>query len=332
MEECSAQDVYYCKKLTNNAILDVIAVVSNPVQYSIRYKLFGEFCERMRKNPLVRLKTIELQQRARPFATDSDIKLRTKDEIWYKENLINIAIGKLPKDWEYVAWIDTDLLFLNENWARDTIEQLQIYSVVQLWTHAIDLGPNGEILQVHTGFMYQYINKQKFDQRYGNYWHPGYAWACRRSAYNYMGGLIEFSILGAGDHHMALCLIGEGQKGIPKGIHPNYLKMIEIFQNRCEKNIKRNVGFVRGAIAHFFHGDKKNRKYYERWQILIRNQYDPVQDISRDDQGLLQLSPDKIELRDDIRTYFRERNEDSLDLLQDYMFTKSRFCLDDKKK
>ncbi len=325
------QEMYYCKKVTKHAVLDVIAVVSNPVQYYSRYRLFEEFCERMRAEPLVRLTTVELQQRARPFITSAQIKLRSKDEIWYKENMINIAVKHLPPDWEYVAWIDADILFLNKNWARDTIEQLQIYSVVQLWTHAIDLGPNGEILQVHTGFMYQYVNKQPFSSKYGNYWHPGYAWACRRSAYNYMGGLMEFPILGAADHHMALAFIGAGPRGIPKGIHQNYLTKISTFEKRCEKDIKRNVGYVRGSIAHYFHGDKKNRKYYARWSILIRNNYDPITDVHYDEQGLMQLNPEKTQLRDEIREYFRGRNEDSIDILQDYRYTKCQVEPEEKK-
>lgn len=316
-------ETYQHKKLTTASVLDVVAVVSNPARFSKRYSLFEEFCERMRANPRIRLTTIELQQRARPFATSAKLKLRSKEEVWFKENLINIAIKSLPSDWEYVAWIDADINFFNTSWAEETIDQLQTYSVVQMWTHAVDLGPYGEILQVNTGFMYQYVHKQTFDPKYGNYWHPGYAWACRRSAYAAMGGLMEFPILGSGDHHMALCLIGEHSKGIPKGIHPNYIKLVEIYHERCEKGIKRNVGYVRGSIAHFFHGDKKNRKYWDRWTILSKNNYDPLEDISYDEHGLIKLNPDKIGLRDDIRKYFRERNEDSSDIMQDYKYTKS---------
>ena len=318
------EEVYMRKKITNDAVLDVIAVVSNPAQFSKRYFLFEEFCKRMADNPRIRLTTIELQQRARPFATSAKIQIRTKEEVWYKENLINVAVKHLSKDWEYVAWIDADILFMNASWAEDTIDQLQTYSVVQMWTHAIDLGPCGEILQVNTGFMYQYVCKQPFDHKYGNYWHPGYAWACRRSAYNVMGGLIDFAILGSGDHHMALCLIGEPCKGIKEGVHPNYIKRVEVFRERCERDIKRNVGYVRGSIAHFFHGDKKNRKYWDRWDILIENNFDPMSDISFDEQGLLRLNPEKIGLRDAIRAYFRSRNEDSCDLRQDYRYTKSK--------
>lgn len=88
LKEAINHDLEICshKKHTHQVKLDVIAVISNPVQFNRRYELFEEFCERMEAEPQVRLMTVELQQGTRPFATDSKLKFRTKDEIWYKEN------------------------------------------------------------------------------------------------------------------------------------------------------------------------------------------------------------------------------------------------------
>ena len=115
------------KHLTSQEHLYVIAVVSNPARFQKRYKLFEEFCERMLLEPKVKLMTIELQNGDRPFETKSLVQLRTKDELWYKENLINIAVTHLPSDWKYMAWIDTDIEFTNKNWVDETIQQLQTY-------------------------------------------------------------------------------------------------------------------------------------------------------------------------------------------------------------
>ena len=110
-------------KTTKDDVLYVIAIISNPARFEKRYKLFKEFCKRMKTEKYVKLVTVELQQGCRPFATKSMIKLRTDHEIWYKENLINIAVKHLPHDWKYMAWIDTDLEFQNKDWARETIER-----------------------------------------------------------------------------------------------------------------------------------------------------------------------------------------------------------------
>ncbi len=322
----SKNELYTHKKETKCAVLDVVVVVSNPARYERRYELFNQFIARMNNTPNVRVMTIELQQRARPFVTESTLKFRTKHELWHKENMINNAIQRLPDDWEYVAWIDADIEFQNKNWARDTIEQLQTYDVVQMFSHAIDLGPNFETLQVHTGFMYLYTNGIKMNNyRHGTPYkngHSGYAWACRKSAYNAIGGLMEFPILGSADAHMAMALIGEVSRTIDKRLHKNYKEMLLIFQDRCELHIKRNVGFVCGTIHHFYHGDKKNRKYKERYGILTENQFDPLRDIKKDNNNLWQLEDTKPKLRDDIRKYFRQRNEDSRDINQDYTYVK----------
>ena len=150
----------------NKAKLYVIAVVSNPARFERRYKLFNEFCERMKHEKQVELVTIELQQNSRPFVTNSKIKLRTDHELWFKENLINIAVRHLPKNWEYMAWVDSDLEFQNKDWVRETLEQLQTYKVVQLFSHCLDLGIKHEALQVHTGIFYAYCNGEIYNPPY----------------------------------------------------------------------------------------------------------------------------------------------------------------------
>ena len=320
-------DFHSVKCLTNTAILYVIAVVSNPARFDKRYQLFNEFCERMRNEKRVELVTIELQQSARPFVTDSKIKLRTDHELWYKENLINVAVQRLPRDWEYMAWIDSDLEFQNKNWARETLEQLQTYKVVQLFSHCLDLGTKQEALQVHTGIFYAYCNGEIYTTptKYGNYFHVGYAYAIRRDAYDSIGGLLDFAILGSADTHMALALIGNVDVSLNKNLHPNYKKLCKIFQERCEKNIKRNVGYVHGVLLHHFHGNKVDRKYQSRWDILVKNQFDPLVDIYKDSTGLWVLNDSKIKLRDDIIRYFRERNEDCNVMPVDYKYVKAKW-------
>lgn len=313
-------------KITSKAILYVISVVSNPARFNTRYKLFNEFCQRMKSEKNVVLITIELQQNSRPFVTDATIKLITEHELWYKENLINIAATHLPWDWEYMAWIDADIEFNNKNWVRETIEQLQTYKIVQLFSHAIDMGIKKETLHVHLGFAYQYVNGEVWKEaKYGNFWHPGYAWAITRKAFNDIGGLMEFPILGSADNHMSLSFIGMVDKSLNSKLHENYKLLANIFQERCERHIKKNIGFVHGTILHYFHGNKVDRKYQDRWKILINNKYDPLRDIKKDSDGLIILEDNKIQFRDDIIMYFRQRNEDSVDMPCDYKYVKGKW-------
>jgi len=317
------------RKETHCAKLDVIAVVSNPARFNTRYRLFQEFCARMELEPAVRLHKIELQQRSRPFITDAQIQLRTDHELWYKENLINIAAQHLPQDAEYVAWIDADIEFQNKDWVRETLEQLQTYDIVQLFSHAIDLGPRGETMVVHTGFCYLYVNGEPMSNytpgstyKFG---HTGYGFAMRRSAYNAMGGLIEFAVLGSADAHMCMAWIGKVGKTLNPGLHKNYRGLCNIYQDRCERHIKRNIGYVPGTILHSWHADKSMRQYKTRWNILLEHEFDPLRDIKKDINNLWILEDSKPAFRDDLRRYFRQRNEDSVDLKQDYQLVKTHW-------
>ena len=300
----------------------VITVISNPVRYHSRYKLFKKFEKHMRDSGVVHLHVVEIQQGNREFQiTDKNnpyhIQLRTDDEIWIKECALNLAINRLTpmwKDWKYVAWIDADIEFTRKDWLEETLEELQVSSWVQMFQTAIDLGPDEQALDTHKGFMYSYLNSLPEKNNYSS-WHPGYAWAATREALNGVGLLIDGAILGAGDRHMAMSLIGKGAASVHGKLHPDYKDMVMAWQDRADMHVRRRVGYVKGNIIHYWHGRKRDRGYHDRWQILIKNQYSPYRHVYRDWQGLWQFDLDAIELRNDIKRYFRSRNEDSIDLI-----------------
>ena len=309
----------------------VIAVITNPERFKVRPKLFKDFMERMNKYG-ANLYIVEGAFGDRDFeVTDPNnprhIRVKTDTELWYKENLINIGISRLPHTWQYVAWIDGDIDFVRPDWMIETVHELQHHPVVQMFEDAVDLGPNHEIMTTYKSFAYCYKNKvpqrkaKKGDNlnyyygtnNNGSYWHPGYAWAATRDAINTFGGLFDVAIMGAGDHHMACSLIGEGKNSIPRGVQPEYRKAVLAWEERALR-LHKNIGYIKGTIYHFWHGKKRDRKYKDRWAILIDNKFNPSKDIHRDWQGLWALYPGHEKLRDEMRQYFQARNEDSIDL------------------
>lgn len=79
------------------------------------------------------------------------IGLHTKDELWLKENAINVGVQHLPYDWQQVAWIDADVHFVRPNWVGEAIHKLQHggetgRAFLQMFSHARDVGPNYELL------------------------------------------------------------------------------------------------------------------------------------------------------------------------------------------
>jgi hypothetical protein len=296
--------------------LHVISVISNPIRFQNRTKLFKEYVERT-LDAGVTLWVVEASFGERAYETTVEnhvhhVRLRCDHELWIKEAMINAAVRFLPQDAKYLMWQDADVAHVRDDWAVETLHALQHYPVVQPFSHALDLGPNYEPMGApHQGFAYCYREKDLKPE--GDYYytmHPGYAWAWRRKNWNEVGGMIDHAILGAGDKHMADCLVRNGLIGVNKDVHQNYKDMVVQWQERAWESIQGNIGYVPGTIHHYFHGLKSARGYSSRWKILVRNSFDPYTDITRDGNGLWQLRGNKPQLRDDIQKYFRSRSED----------------------
>jgi hypothetical protein len=314
--------------------LHVIVPMTNAWRYGSRYHLFEKF-EKMVLDAGAQLWVVEAAYGNRPHAithpdNPNHVQLRTYSEVWHKENLINIGISRLPADWEYVAWIDPDVSFARPDWVNETLNQLQHFHIVQMFSHTHDLSPDYYIIKNHTGFMNRYRSggleeeadltittydsARKLLKPKPYYAHPGYAWAARRSAIDALGGLIDWCIVGGADYHMAYALIGRVSQTINPAWSQSIKTMFLEWEQRAEKYIRRNVGYVPGSIFHHWHGKKKDRKYQDRNKILIDNQYDPIYDLKRDSQGVWQLTDRSLKLRDQLRDYFKSRNEDSIDM------------------
>jgi hypothetical protein len=252
------------------------------------------------------------------------VRLSQQQEIWLKENLQNVALQHLPPDAKYVAFIDADVQFLRPDWVSETLHALQHYDVVQMFKTAVDVSPTYDLLQAHTGFVASFEENLPLPASSGYYyhgapsagpitWHPGFAWAWRKSALDTVGTLYDQALLGAGDRHMAMALIGRGAETIPEGMAAGYRKTVMQWQEQASA-LNRNIGYIAGTVHHFWHGRKVNRKYHDRWKILVRNQFDPTTDLKRDSRGVYALTDKKPQLRDDVRSYFRARQEDSIDV------------------
>jgi hypothetical protein len=296
--------------------LHVIAVISNPCLFAKRYILFKEFMNRFKlEEPNIILYVVELCYGNQKFIiTDSKntkhLQIRCETPLWHKENMINIAVQKLlPKSWKTFAWIDADIEFESTTWAIDTLKILNgSRDIVQLFSHACDMTKEGQSMSVFNSAGYQYTKGLPFSSKQPNLWHPGFAWAITRKAYEKIGGLYEKAILGSGDNIMMLSLIGKGLKSINMESSPEYINSILEFES-VAKTLR--FGYVPGVIRHYYHGSKINRRYHERWLILSSNGYNPDIHIKKDENGLIIPTtqfPEKM--KNEIYEYFLERNED----------------------
>ena len=296
--------------------LHVIIVLSNPCLYARRYILIKEFIQRIENEETdVLLYVVEMAYKKQRFLITHSknprhLQIRTETPLWHKENMINMGIRHLfPKDWKAVAWIDSDLEFENATWAKDTLKVLNgSKDIVQLFSHCVDMDIDNRTMNIFSSFGNQFTKEMPYVTKSLDYWHPGYAWACTRQAYEKMGGLYEDAILGSADNVMALSLIGKGLKAIHPNSSEEYKESVLTYQKRV---CSLRLGYVPGVIRHYFHGSKKNRKYMERWNILLKYGFSPKQHLHFQTDGLMVPSETcPQEMLKEIYQYFEERNED----------------------
>jgi hypothetical protein len=312
----------------------VLATVYNPAEFDSRFDSYKNFEQHMQSFG-VNLITVELAFFDRQFqVTDSGnpnhIQLRTNDVLWYKENLLNIALKRSPEECQYIGWIDNEVEFLNKNWTQDAIKALQTFKVVQLFDVVRVLGPNSKILQPNIGFarcndlsanqespheflevVVDSLNLEWTNPRL--YCATGYGWAARRQTLLDIGGFFDKGIVGSGDVVMSGGFLGEIEDN-KSPFSGQLLQEIQKWQKKTAHIINGSMGYLNSSINHLWHGDKKKRGYAVRKKIINSRKlpYDPNKHLYYDDDGLLHFHGkvknhfNKLTIK-----YFSSREEDS---------------------
>lgn len=311
--------------------LHVVCCVANPMQWASRIRLAKAFIQHMLESG-VDLTVVETVYGDHPFQLADipgihHIPTHAKTMVWAKESSLNVGIRSLPRTARYVAWVDADVEFRDPQWALKTLHALQFKPVVQPWSEALDLGPQGETMTVKAkevqrsfGWVWQttndVLNWWKAQQAGENYSYPhgGYAWASTVDWFEQVGGLLDFSGAGAADHQMSLAMVGHVSNAIHGLSSPGYTARVKAWGERCFEVTQGHVGYVQGRIEHSFHGSKggkHGRKYVERWDILNEFQFDPNTDLVRNRSGLVELAGNKPGLTRALQRYFSDRFEDA---------------------
>ena len=142
-------------------VLHVAVMYSNPIRWRTRRELFNDFRKRTEASPNVKLYTGEVAFGDRPFeitdpANPLDFQFRTADELWHKENVLNLLVQRMPPEARYIAYLDGDIQMSRYDWALEAIHQLQHYSAVQLFHQFTDIDIHHRPLSVTNSFAYSY--------------------------------------------------------------------------------------------------------------------------------------------------------------------------------
>jgi len=156
--------------------LHVVTAIANPARYKSRYRLYRAFAKQVEDAGAI-LTTVECAFGGRPFEVTNEwnprhIQVRSNDELWFKENLLNIGISRLPSDAKYVAVVDADIMFFRPDWAQETIQKLQHYSAVQMFSTITYLDPVNEPINTRVGFAERWMRGEVFHTLGGDVQNP----------------------------------------------------------------------------------------------------------------------------------------------------------------
>lgn len=250
--------------------------------------------------------------------SDQILHIRCPSVMWQKERLLNLAIDHLPSSCRKVAWLDADIFFENPHWAVETANLLDIFPVVQPFDLALWLPEGTTVFRgqgiAWSGFAAVAHNHPglflsgDFD-RHG---HSGYGWAARKDLIQ-KHGLYDRSVAGSGDHLMAHAMMGDLSSPCVTnsvGAANPFRDSFHAWAKPFHREVRSKIGFVRGAVLHRWHGDRRKRRYYKRMVGLLARGYKPALDVKVAPSGALEWTEHGAVLGRWMKDYFTGRRED----------------------
>jgi hypothetical protein len=300
----------------------VITSYFNPNHYRTKrtnYEIFRRSME-VSKIPCITVECVF--PGAQPDLVESDelIRIHAKDIMWQKERLLNLAIRRLPRECEIVAWLDCDVLFEKRNWAVQAFLELQSHSIVQLFSSVVRLpreslwGLRGGDCWEGFGSVLKRAPNLLLQGDFARHGHTGFAWAARRELLE-RHGFYDSCIAGSGDHMMAHAFAGDW-KGpcIDRivGRNNGHRTHFEKWARSTYQDVRARVSAVTGTLFHLWHGETDKRRYMLRNRELAAFAFDPYNDLRISNSGAWEWASRKFPMHAWAAEYFGQRCEDGV--------------------
>jgi hypothetical protein len=322
----------------------VVTSYYNPAGYRRRLQNFHAF----RRKINAPLMVVELAKPGRHQLSRDDadfvLSLTGEDRIWQKERLLNIGAAELPPHVRYVAWVDCDIIFSDENWAGAAASQLDANGggLLQLFDTAVHLPADADLSSLSAQTCGDYTplssgisiakgvrdatfetNEVKlstarampdtpsYNLALDGYNVYGMAWAALRSALEPCGQY-DRNIIGGGDAvHVYAALDKLDDFWAIRAYSPMQRKDAEAWALKAHAaGLFSYIDAAPQTIYHMWHGDLPNRNYRGRYEILARLGYDPDKDLELAANGTWRWTDPDGDLAREVGAYFFSRRED----------------------
>lgn len=324
--------------------LAVATCIFNPCGFSSRMRNYERFRAGLAAAG-VPLLTVELAFGADPFALPAGdpytIQLRTADVMWQKERLLNIGIDELlRRGYRKIVWLDADVLFDNaQHWPWHVAAALETHALCQVFGQVgVEQDGGRSVIPGVSAVRYLELTGQLLEQnRRGPsrrlpfglpIGHSGYGWAARAEVLERVQ-LFDEAVIGGADKLMFAAACGRGSNWDGRLRHlfrstlppcrscghrnrsPEYAGAFARWADRWHEAVGGRVGWVDLTIRSLYHGDRRNRLYEARRDVLLRHRFDPGADLARDASGCWRWASDKPALHLEVQNYLFERLEDA---------------------
>jgi len=242
---------------------------------------------------------------------------RSESYMFYKENLLNWLMPKVPAQYTKFFMMDCDLLFEKPTWYDDVSVLLDTYDVVQPFQYAVwlDSDLNGITLKREGVAYINSLGEMPDLARH----HPGFAWAFRREFIE-PKGIYDLNIMGSGDTIIGAAVL---QKAILSNLwKENSLEwMLENYTDYYKLFEKTRVTYYSQSVYHLWHGSRKNREYHTNnnnrytvfQKICLEHTIVAKDELFSLNTGLYEFNPSiRDKMNETFLTYFQSRHEDGI--------------------
>jgi hypothetical protein len=268
----------------------IVTCFFNPYNNPYRLIAFNKFYETIKHLPHRVVECVIGDTKPQLSEDNKNItRVYTTDVLWHKEALLNGVIAKLPRQFEYIFWVDADVLFTNKDWIVDAVGQFKkgakVLQPFEFCVHldkdetkpSYNLAPiKREILNgkhdkfgvgrtvwrsfcanISSGSLYA------LSEQYDTHGHVGFAWGATRDLLTRVP-LYDRALIGGADHIMAHAAAGQiPHECIAKSFTED-IQAVNDWSRRFYQAAQGRIGYVSGDLFHIWHGDLKNRQYLKR--------------------------------------------------------------------
>ncbi len=227
--------------------------------------------------------------------------VQTDSLLFHKESLLNKVIAELPTEFEYVFWLDTDVLFTNPNWLVEGVEALQTCAIIQPFEYCIHLKRNQIVPDFNVDNYRNRVGSERMrhpdlwksfcsifvvapniakSDKYDLHGHVGFAWGARREVLDKVQ-LYDRALAGGADHIVAHAAAGHIPCGCINRAFTLEIDDVVEWSKEFADVVGGRVGFVKGDCYHIWHGNIEDREYLKR----IKEFAQQIQFITRRDSN-----------------------------------------------